>query len=66
MEGFASIASPLTTLNKTCMKFEWSEECERNFQMLKDRVTSTSVLILQSVQRDLLCIVMYLVWIWGM
>ena len=44
MDGFASIASPLTTLTQKCMKFEWSEACERSFQMLKDRITSTSML----------------------
>ena len=46
MDGFASIASPMTTLTQKCKKFERSEACERSFQMLKDRLTSTSVLTL--------------------
>ena len=41
VDGFTSIASPLTTL-----KFEWSEACERSFQIFKDRITYTLVLTL--------------------
>ena len=46
MDGFASIASPLTTLNKKCKKFEWLDECDKSFQLLKDRLTSALVLTL--------------------
>ena len=46
MDGFASIESPLTTLTQKCIKFEWSEACEKSFQMLKDRVTSALILTL--------------------
>ena len=28
------------------MKFEWTEECERSFQELKSRLTSTPILII--------------------
>ena len=41
-----SIAYPLTTLTQKIMKFEWLEACERSFQILKDRLTSTMVLTL--------------------
>ena len=44
MNGFTSIASPLTTLTQKSVKFEWSEACERSF--LKDRLTSALVLTL--------------------
>ena len=44
--GFASIASTLTSLTQKCKKFEWSEACERSFQMLKDKLTSALVLTL--------------------
>ena len=44
MDGFASIASPLTTLIRKHVKFEWSEACERSFQTLKDRLNSAPVL----------------------
>ena len=46
MDGFAPIKSPLTTLTQKFKKFEWSESCERSFQMLKDRFTSAPVLTL--------------------
>ena len=31
MDGFASMASPLTNLTQKSMKFEWMEACERCF-----------------------------------
>ena len=62
---FASIDSPLTTLTQKKVKFEWSKACERSFQVLKDRLTSASVLILLTVLRDSLFIAMYLVFGWG-
>ena len=46
MDGFTSIASPLTTLTQKSKKFEWSEACEKGFKLLKDRLTSTPVLTL--------------------
>ena len=46
VDGFEVIASPLTTLTQNSKKFEWSEACERRFQILKDRLTSAPVLTL--------------------
>ena len=46
MDGFASIASSLATLAQKNVKYEWSEACERSFQILKDRLTSALVLTL--------------------
>ena len=46
VDGFASIGYPSTTLNQKCKKFEWSEACEKSFQMLKDMLTSSPVLTL--------------------
>ncbi|KAH0706325.1 hypothetical protein KY289_011401 [Solanum tuberosum] len=46
VEGFSSIASPLMTLTQKEAKFVWSEACEKSFQQLKDRLTSTPVLTL--------------------
>ncbi|KAH0685610.1 hypothetical protein KY290_017106 [Solanum tuberosum] len=46
VEGFSSIASPLTTLTQKKAKFVWTEMCEKSFQELKDRFTSTPVLTL--------------------
>ena len=47
MDWFASIVSPFTTLTKQIFKFEWSEACERHFQILKDRLTAAPVLALR-------------------
>ena len=46
MEGFASIISPFKTLTKKCMKFKWSEACDRSFKILKIRMTSSHVFTL--------------------
>ena len=44
VDGFSSIACPLTTLTQKSKKFEWLEACERSFQMFKDRLTLALVL----------------------
>ncbi|KAH0784229.1 hypothetical protein KY290_003827 [Solanum tuberosum] len=46
VEGFSSIASPLTALTQYKSKFEWSESCEKSFQLFKDKLTSAPVLTL--------------------
>uniref|UniRef100_A0A0V0GQG3 Putative ovule protein n=1 Tax=Solanum chacoense TaxID=4108 RepID=A0A0V0GQG3_SOLCH len=35
VEGFSSIAVPLTRLTQKKVKFQWSDECEKSFQDLK-------------------------------
>ena len=35
IEGFSSIASPLTRLTQKEVTFQWSDECEVSFQKLK-------------------------------
>ncbi|MFV1180111.1 hypothetical protein QML29_29190, partial [Klebsiella pneumoniae] len=46
VNGYVSIASLLTILTQRSKKFEWSEACERSFQILKDGLTSALVLTL--------------------
>ena len=46
VDGFASIASSLTTLTQKSMKFEWSGKCEKIFQKMKESLTSAAVLSL--------------------
>ncbi|WMV37421.1 hypothetical protein MTR67_030806, partial [Solanum verrucosum] len=46
VEGFALIASPLTTLTQKKVNFLWFEACEKSFEVLKDRHTSAPVLTL--------------------
>ncbi|KAH0650386.1 hypothetical protein KY284_030298 [Solanum tuberosum] len=46
VEGFSSIASPLSALTQKKAKFIWTEMCEKSFQELKDRLTSALMLTL--------------------
>ncbi|XP_070039215.1 uncharacterized mitochondrial protein AtMg00860-like [Nicotiana tomentosiformis] len=49
VEGFSSIASPLTKLTQKGAPFRWSEECEESFQKLKIALTTPPVLVLPSI-----------------
>jgi hypothetical protein len=42
--GFSRIAHPITALQKKENKFQWTEECERGFQQLKQLLTSAPIL----------------------
>ena len=46
VDGFSSIASPMTKLTQKKVKFVWTDECERSFQTLKDRLVSAPILSL--------------------
>ncbi|KAH0669077.1 hypothetical protein KY289_023570 [Solanum tuberosum] len=46
VSGFSSIASPMTKLTQKKAKFEWTDECERSFQTLKDKLVSAPILSL--------------------
>jgi hypothetical protein len=48
IEGFSTIATPLTRLTGKNIRWEWSKECEESFQELKRRLTTAPVLILPS------------------
>ena len=43
VEGFSTIAAPLTRLTRQDIPFVWSEECEMSFLKLKDLLTSASI-----------------------
>ena len=59
VDGFASIASPLTTLTQKSKMFEWSEACEKILQLLKDRLTFATVLTLPEATKGLFFIVIH-------
>jgi hypothetical protein len=42
--GFSKIAHPITSLQKKETKFEWKLKCEKNFNLLKELLTSVLVL----------------------
>ena len=44
IEGFSKIALPLTRLTQKGVKFEWSNDCERSFQELKNRLVTAPIL----------------------
>ncbi|XP_070028769.1 uncharacterized mitochondrial protein AtMg00860-like [Nicotiana sylvestris] len=48
VQGFSSIASPLTKLTQKGSPFIWSDECKESFQKLKTFLTTTPLLVLQS------------------
>lgn len=48
VQGFSSIASPLTKLTRKNEPYVWSDKCEVSFQELKKRLTTAPVLTLPS------------------
>ncbi|BBH10081.1 transposable element gene [Prunus dulcis] len=52
VEGFASIAAPLTRLTRKDVAFEWTEECEQSFQELKKRFNHRTCLGCVLMQHD--------------
>nr|XP_020154671.1 uncharacterized protein LOC109740038 [Aegilops tauschii subsp. strangulata] len=50
--GFSKIAKPMTELLKKDKKFEWTEDCENNFNELKTRLTTAPVLTLPDIYRS--------------
>ena len=44
VESFATVASPLHALTSKARSFEWTEECQRSFEELKRRLTSSPIL----------------------
>ena len=52
IENFSKIARPMTNLLKKTKEFEWTPECERSFQELKQKLTTTPVLALPNISKD--------------
>ena len=46
VEGFSTIAAPLTRLTRQDIPFVWSEECEMSFLKLKELLTTAPILTL--------------------
>ena len=49
IEGFSSIAKPMTTLLEKGRPFKWTDQCQASFEELKKRLTTTPVLALPDV-----------------
>ena len=46
LKGFSQISLPLIKLTRKSAPFVWTAECEKSFQELKEKLTSTLVLVL--------------------
>ncbi|XP_049413536.1 uncharacterized mitochondrial protein AtMg00860-like [Solanum stenotomum] len=53
VEGFSTIATPLTRLTRQDVPFVWSEECERSFLRLKELLTIAPILTLPGVRCEI-------------
>ena len=49
IKGFSKIANPMIELLKKVKKFEWTKDCEKNFNELKTRLTTAHVLTLPDI-----------------
>jgi hypothetical protein len=55
--GFSWIAHPITSLQRKEKKFQWTKECEKSFQQLKQLLTSAPILRITDPNEDfIVCI----------
>jgi hypothetical protein len=54
IEGFSKIARPMTALLAKKVEFKWTPACQKSFETLKEKLTTTPVLILQDVHKSFL------------
>jgi hypothetical protein len=50
IEGFSKIARPMTALLAKKVEFKWTPACQESFEMLKQKLSTTPVLVLPEVQ----------------
>lgn len=60
IEDFSKLHFPFTQLTRKGNAYVWSVQCEESFEELKNRLTSTPVLILPDAKESFVCIVMNL------
>jgi hypothetical protein len=51
IEGFSKIARPMTALLAKKVEFKWTPACQESFEMLKQKLTTTPVLVLLDVHQ---------------
>jgi hypothetical protein len=54
IEGFSKIARPMIALLAKKVEFKWTPACQESFEMLKQKLTTTSVLVLPDVHKPFL------------
>jgi hypothetical protein len=52
IEGFSKIAKPMTALLAKKIEFKWTLACQKSFETLKEKLTTTPVLILPDVHKS--------------
>jgi hypothetical protein len=52
IEGLSKIAHPITSLQNKCVKFQWTLDCEKSFQHLKQLLTSAPILRIVDPNED--------------
>ena len=51
IEGFSKIARPMTALLEKKVELKWTPACQESFEMLKQKLTTTPVLVLPDVHK---------------
>jgi hypothetical protein len=51
IEGFSKIARPMIALLEKKFEFKWTPACQKSFETLKEKLTTTPVLILPDVHK---------------
>jgi hypothetical protein len=51
IEGFSKIVGPMTALLAKKVEFKWTLACQKSFETLKEKLTTTPVLILPDVHK---------------
>ncbi|XP_057808622.1 uncharacterized mitochondrial protein AtMg00860-like [Salvia miltiorrhiza] len=52
IEGFSKIARPMTQLLRKGIKYNWTNECEESFQLLKEKLTTAPVLTIPELDKE--------------
>jgi hypothetical protein len=52
IEGFSKITHPITYLKRKGVKFQWTLDCEKIFQHLKQLLTSSPILRITYPEED--------------
>jgi hypothetical protein len=51
IEGFSKIARPMIALLAKKVEFKWTLACQKSFETLKEKLTTTPILILPDVHK---------------
>jgi hypothetical protein len=62
IEGFSKLVKPLTSLLEKGKEFKWDEACQNCFEELKNRLTTTPILVMPDIHKgfDVYCDVLHL------